>query len=224
MTPMTSLIAACVAFVGSHFLLSHPLRAGLVARLGAQPFLGLYSLISLATFAWMIVAAGNMPDETVLWAAPGWAWAGGSIAMLLGSILFTGSLIGNPALPEAKLTADREPKGVFAITRHPMMWGFALWGFVHIAVWPTPSNVVIGAAIIILALGGSAGQDIKKAKLMGDAWGHWVSRTAFIPFTGSAPVGAWWTGWLPLVGGVALWLIATWAHPMFGAPFVGVWR
>ena len=58
----------------------------------------------------------------------------------------------------------------------------------------------------------------KKAKLMGDAWNAWVSRTAFVPFTGSAPFSAWWPGWVPFLGGLALWLLATWAHPMFGAP------
>ena len=56
MTEMASLIAACVAFVGSHFLLSHPLRAPLVARLGTGPFMGLYSLVALASFAWLVVA------------------------------------------------------------------------------------------------------------------------------------------------------------------------
>lgn len=223
MDPMTSLITACIAFVGSHFLLSHPLRAGLVRRLGARLFMGLYSLVALVTFAWIIVAARNMPPEAPRWIAPGWGWALGSVFMLIGSIFFAGSLIGNPALPEARLAADRAPRGVFAITRHPMMWGFALWGVVHIAVWPTPSNIAIGLSIIVLALGGSAGQDAKKAKLMGDAWDGWVSRTAFIPFTGPAPVAAWWTGWAPLAGGIALWLLATWAHPMFGAPAVGVW-
>ena len=32
------LVAAALAFVGSHFALSHPLRAGLVKRLGAGGF------------------------------------------------------------------------------------------------------------------------------------------------------------------------------------------
>lgn len=223
MTPIASLIAACTAFVGSHFLLSHPLRAGLVARLGAQPFLGLYSVIAIATFVWIVRAAGAVPDEPPLWIAGEWLWALGGVVMLLASMLFIGSLIGNPALPEAKLAAGREPRGVYAVTRHPMMWAFALWGFVHIAVWPTCANIVIGLAIIILALGGSAGQDLKKARLMGDAWAAWVSRTAFIPFTARAPLSAMWPGWAVVAGGAILWLFATWVHAWFGAPAVGVW-
>lgn len=38
------LLIAATAFVGTHFLMSHPLRAPLVSRLGEKGFLGLYSL------------------------------------------------------------------------------------------------------------------------------------------------------------------------------------
>ena len=51
---LTSLLAASIAFVGSHVALSHPLRAPLAARLGEKGFLGLYSLVSLAAFAWLL--------------------------------------------------------------------------------------------------------------------------------------------------------------------------
>ena len=44
---MTMVILAGIAFLGTHFLLSHPLRAPLVARVGEQAFLGLYSLVAL---------------------------------------------------------------------------------------------------------------------------------------------------------------------------------
>ena len=50
------LVAGCVAFVGLHFMMSHPLRAGLVGRLGENGFLGVYSLVSFATLGWAIAA------------------------------------------------------------------------------------------------------------------------------------------------------------------------
>ena len=49
-----------------------------------------------------------------------------------------------------------------------------------------PKALVFDGAIIILALGGSAGQDAKKARLMGEAWHEWTAQTAFIPFTRGA--------------------------------------
>lgn len=220
---MANLIAACVAFVGSHFLLSHPWRDPLVTRLGGKPFLGVYSLVALATFVWIIFAARALPETAPLWLAGEWMWAAASIVMLFASILLAGSFFGNPAMPEVKIDAAKQPRGVFAITRHPMMWGFALWGFVHIAVWPTPGVIVVAATMIILALGGSAGQDAKKARLMGAGWQAWVSRTGFVPFTGPAPLRTMFPGLLPLVLGAAIWLAATWAHQPLATMTIWPW-
>lgn len=225
MDAFTSLIAATIAFVGTHFLLSHPLRAPLVARLGAAGFQGVYSLVALATFAWLILAIRALPPEPLLWTPADWLWIAGAVLMLLASILFVGSLFGNPALPMpgASEAAAAEPRGVFAITRHPMMWAFALWGVVHIAVWPTASNIVVGLGVILLALGGSVGQDAKKTRLNPE-WRGWRDRTAFVPFTGTGSATAWWPGAKMVVGGMLLWLVATWLHAPGGAPGVGVWR
>jgi len=223
MSTMASLVAACVAFVGSHFLLSHPLRAALVARLGARPFLGLYSLVALATFAWIVIAYRAVPLQAPLWVPPDWGWMVASLVMLFAAILLAGSFVGNPAMPEARVS-DWAPRGVFAITRHPMMWSFSLWAIVHGWIWSAPANLVLTSAILILALGGAAGQDRKKAALMGAKWQGWVSRTAFFPFTGRSALGAMWPRWQVLAGGVVLWLVATWAHGPLGGMAVGLWR
>lgn len=63
------LAAASISFVGSHFLMSHPLRADMVRRFGTNGFLGLYSLVSLATFGWMLFEFGRAPKSDVLWPA-----------------------------------------------------------------------------------------------------------------------------------------------------------
>ena len=56
---MMNLVVALAAFVLTHFALSHPLRAPLVARLGEKGFLGLYSLLAFATLAARVVLTGN---------------------------------------------------------------------------------------------------------------------------------------------------------------------
>ncbi|NNM75612.1 MFS transporter [Sphingomonas sp. ID1715] len=222
MGTLAQVIAAAAAFVGTHLAMSHPLRAPLVSRVGEQRFLGLYSLVSFATLGWLIWAMRRMGPEEFLWAAPEWAWLAASIIMLIASILLVGSLIGNPALPGVPPRA-REPRGVFAITRHPMMWGFALWSAAHALVWPQPSVLVLCLAIALLALVGAAGQDAKKSRLQPDFWPEWRRKTGYVPFTGPTPVRAMWPGWGVLLGGVALWLLATWLHPLLSAPPVGVW-
>lgn len=217
---MESLIAAGVAFVGSHFLLSHSLRKPVVGALGERGFMGVYSLVALATFAWVVVAYRAIPAQPLWWIPGDTLWAIASAAMLVGAILFIGSLLGNPAMPGA--SAGREVSGVFAITRHPMMWGFAIWALVHLAVYPTDAHAVLTATILILALVGAALQDRKKEQLVPD-WREWEARTSYWPFAAQIAGRARWTlgDARALLGGLALWLIATWLHP---AAMAGIWR
>ena len=223
---MGALLLAATAFVGTHFALSHPWRGPLIERLGAGKFAGVYSLIAIATFLWLVLAWRAAPSGPLWWTAPEWLWVVASLVMLFASVLFAGSLIGNPALPQpgAGRLAEGRPAGVFAITRHPMMWSFALWALVHLAVWPTPANAVLTAAIALLALGGAAGQDARKRREMGESWKGWQARTGFVPFAavaeGRVAAGAAMPGLLAWIGGIGLWLAATWAHPQL----VGVWR
>ena len=216
MTPQAGLFLSCLAFVGLHFLLSHPLRAPLVRRLGEKGFQGLYSVLALITFGLMIYFYRVIGREVQVWNFGEWVWPIGAALMWLGSILFVGSFLGNPALPGARLERGRAPQGVFAITRHPMMWSFAIWAAVHFAVQGTGKALVFDLTIIFLAIVGSIGQDAKKAKLMGERFHEWVAQTAFIPFT----KGVAWPGMTAFVGGTLLFLVATWLHPM---P-VGIWR
>jgi len=216
LTPQAGLFLSAIAFVGLHFLLSHPLRAPLVAKLGAKGFQGLYSAVALITFGLMIYFYRLLGREPQVWNLGEWVWPVGAILMWLGSILFVGSFLGNPALPGARLDRGKAPQGVFAITRHPMMWGFALWAAVHFAVMGTVKALVFDGAIFFLAIVGSIGQDAKKQKLMGERFHEWTAQTAFIPFTR----GIAWPGTVAFVGGTALFLAATWLHPF---P-VGIWR
>lgn len=215
MTPQAGLFLSVLAFVGTHFLMSHPLRGPLVRSLGEGAFRGVYSLVSLATFGAAIYFYGRIGDEPPLWQLGELAWALGALLMWLASILLVGSFFGNPALPGAR-RQDDGPRGVLTITRHPMMWSFAIWAAVHWALIGTPKAMVLDLSIIVLALGGAAGQDRKKARLHGQNWHDWTARTAFVPFTR----GAGNPGAVVLVGGTLFFLLATWLHPM---P-VGLWR
>ena len=215
MTPQACLLLSAVAFVGTHFLLSHPLRRPLVRRIGELRFRGLYSLIALILFGAMIYFYDAIGREPRLWDYGEPAWIVATILMWIGSILFVGSFAGNPALPGARGPSG-PPRGVFAITRHPMMWGFALWGGTHLLVVGTAKAMVLDGAIIFLALVGAYLQDRKKQALMGESWHEWTAQTGFWPFTRGLPS----PGSFALIGGTVLFLVATWAHPMPA----GLWR
>ena len=220
---MALLIAAATAFVGTHFALSHPLRAPLVARLGEKGFLGLYSLVAVATFAWLVWAFLRVePYGVVEWTGNDEvSWTIASVLTIFALVLFLGSLSKNPALPEAHVgdLAAREPRGVYRVTRHPMMWGFALWALAHAIVAPTPRTIVLCGAVAILALVGAHMQDRKKAALMPE-WDAWRAKTSFLPRWTKLPgagLGLWAVS-------LVLWLAVTWLHVVIAYVPAGIWR
>lgn len=219
---MTPLLLATLAFVGSHFLMSHPLRPVLVARLGERGFAALYSLVALATFAWMILAWPDWLTVGVPWLAPLWWWPIASAIMLFASIMLVGSLIRNPAHPGAARRAMLVPRGVYAITRHPMNWSFILWALVHISLAGDPRNLVVAGGIVILGLFGSIGQDRKKERLLGEPWREWRARTSFVPFAAAVAGRVRWRDTIPgpiaLAGGVILWALVTSYHAPLVSP------
>jgi len=226
MIDSTAVAAACAAFVGSHFLLSHPLRRPLVNTMGETAFLALYSVVAALTLYAISWTYGKAPATRPLWPVGDALWACVTVAMLLASVLLMGSLIRNPALPGSANAGTASAHGVFAITRHPMMWAFAIWGGCHILVYPVARNIVVAAGMIILALAGAALQDRKKAALDPAGWPAWQGKTSYWPFAaiaqGRATVEKF--GAHALGGGLIVWLAATWAHiPIAGWP-AGIWR
>ena len=218
------LALAAFALVGTHLLMSHPLRAPLVARLGERTFLGVYSLVALITLGWLIFAWRAIPDPSPAWVAPLWWWPVASAIMLVASILLAGSLVGNPALPHPG-AAPRDippPRGVFAITRHPMNWSFMIWAAIHASISGSARNLIVAGAIFLLALVGSIGQDRKKARLIGEPWRQWQARTSFVPFVALLQGRASWRtafpGWIALIGGLILWAAATSYHAPLVSP------
>jgi uncharacterized membrane protein len=219
---LAELAVAASAFIGTHFVLSHPLRAPLVRRLGEGGFLLVYSLIALASFGWLIRCFGQTPADMPAWDghAP-LVWALASLLTVVATGLFLASFNRNPALAGAKATglAAATPKGVFRITRHPMMFGIAIWAVAHILIAPTPRGLVLMGTIVLVAVVGSHLQDRKKQALDAENFVPWVRRTPFWPdvrHLGQIGFGIW---------GLALgvWLVATWLHmPLAGEP-AGAW-
>lgn len=225
---MLELAIALIAFIAGHELLSHPLRKPLVAKLGAGGFAGVYSVIAAGTLFWVVTAWKRAAPEQ-MWIAPEWAWGAGSVLMLVAGILFVGSVTTpNPALMGMGAAAAAPPRGVQRITRHPMMWAFAIWALVHATLSGNKATILLCAGIAFLALFGSKMQDGKKRDQLGAGWAAHEAATSYLPFgaqlSGRASWGSINPGIVALAGGIVLWLAATWAHPHLGAPVVGIWR
>jgi uncharacterized membrane protein len=216
-----ALIAANIAFVGSHFAMSHPLRAPMVKALGAGGFQLAYTAVSFATLAWVYFAFLAAPAADLT----GSGEAGWIIATILtwpAMVLLAGSFIGNPALPtpQAEAQTRAEPRGALRVTRHPMMWGIGLWAISHMVLFWSTRTMVTALAMGILALVGARLQDAKKEALMGTAWAEWESKTSYWPRWGRLlSVGA-----VPLLAGTALWIAGSWVHLWRAGIPAGVFR
>src|SRR3546814_11242171 len=127
------------------------------------------------------------------------------------------------------LMLRRPPRSTLTDTLFPYTTLFrsALWAIAHVMVMPTPGQIILSATIVFLALVGSAGQDAKKARLMGDAWRGWAARTSFVPYARQVAGRAPWSDTLPrghaLFGGIVFWIVATWAPGALGAMGAGSW-
>ena len=158
------LLLANVAFVASHFAMSHPLRPAMVRVLGASGFLGVYSLVSFALIFWVATAFKAAPAADLGGSGDaGWLFA--TVITLPAMVLLAGSFAGNPALPDptGKTKVPAEPKGVFRVTRHPMMWGIGLWAIAHVALWWSTRTLITAGAMGVLALLGAYLQEIGRA-------------------------------------------------------------
>lgn len=217
-----NLALAALAFLATHFLLSHPWRAPLVRALGERTFLMVYSLVALGALSWLIIAFDRAPDGPMLW--DGFAtvpWIIGSILTLVAMALLFGSLSGNPALPQAQVAglSARKPTGVFRITRHPMMFGIALWAVAHIIVAPTYRTLIVTVIMLIVALVGSHLQDRKKVRIHDREWRAYIKRTHFWPRPNRLHLLGWNWGF-----GLLGWLAITWIHMSSAGIPAGIWK
>jgi uncharacterized membrane protein len=206
---LITLAAANAAFVGLHFAMSHPLRAPMVKALGAGGFTLAYTLVSFAALGWVALAFRAAPPADLPGSGEA-GWIAASVLTWPAMVLLAGSFVGNPALPTpmAETQARGQPKGVFRVTRHPMMWGIGLWALSHMVLFWSTRTMITAFAMGVLAMVGSKLQDGKKAALMGAAWGEWSSKTSWAPRFGQLfRVGA-----VPLVAGTVLWLVAQGLH------------
>ena len=174
---LNALFAATAAFVGGHFLLSSlVLRRRLTELLGPQGFRAAYSVAVLAAFLWMLAAYRSAPFQAVWTPTSTNAWVPlltMPVALLL---IVCGVSTPNPTMVggEERLTdiggGDPAP-GMLRVTRHPFLWGTALWAASHLAVNGDAASIVLMTGILILSLGGMRHIDLRREATMGGAWG-----------------------------------------------------
>jgi uncharacterized membrane protein len=228
---MALLAIAGLVFLGIHIVPATRLRREAVTRLGEGPYLGLFSLLSLISIWWWVSTFGRTAPDPVLWYYPAWwPWLK-AVLLLFAFILAVGGLSSpNPSVPRGGKLLERPDvgQGIFAVTRHPMMWGLGIWGVAHLVSQPNWRGFWFFGLFAITAIGGALLQDRRKAATYGAGWQRFAAKTSFIPFLavlqGRAKLSLGETGWWRIAVAVILWALMLHLHVrLFGvSPLPGL--
>jgi uncharacterized membrane protein len=185
---MTMLIAAAAFFLAIHFFVSGTrLRDVIVGAIGERPYLGVFSLVSVAAIIWLVMS------YNAAFAAGGEVWwdlgAGvrhlGIIVIAIAFLfVVSGILTSNPAAlgEEGSVAKENVATGILRITRHPFLWGTALWAAFHVAANGDAPSVIFFGTFLVLAVVGTYLIDAKRARKMGAAWEGFAAKTSNLPF------------------------------------------
>jgi uncharacterized membrane protein len=190
---MTLLIAAAAAFVLLHLLVSGTrLRATLTGTMGQGAYMGLFSLVSVGLLAWLgfaFAAARGGAADTVYWNGTS---ATRAIQLVLQLIAFFVVVVGlatpNPTSvrQEGALERPDVAKGMLRVTRHPFLWGVAIWAAGHLLVNGDLAGIVLFGAMLVLAIAGTFSIDAKRRLALGPKWEAFADQTSNVPFAAIA--------------------------------------
>lgn len=187
---MSSLIAASAFFLLIHFGVSGTrLRDVVVARIGEGRFRAVFALASVVGIIWMSAAYARAPTVDL------WDQLAGlqplAFALVLVAFLFIGIGLATPSPTrvgmESKLAQGTDSaRGIVRITRHPFLWGVALWALVHLIANGDLASVILFGSLLLLALGGAPSIDAKRRRSFGDEWNRFAQATSNVPFAAIA--------------------------------------
>jgi len=217
-TPQALLLAMAV-FVGSHFVLSTlAVRAGIVRAIGENGFRLLYSAIAVASLAWVITAYRAAPLLQLWPDPPQLRYLPIALMPFACILVVAGVTTSNVTMFAGERYADgpRPVWGIVTVTRHPALWGIALWSVVHLLANGDAASLILFGGMAILCFGGMAHIDQRRRIALGAAWGPVALTTSVTPFLAAmqgrtsvdwAGIGAW-----RVVGGLALYAALILTH------------
>ncbi len=182
---MLQLILAALFFTGLHFFVAGSrLRGIIIERIGEVPYRVLFSLLSLGGLFWMI-AAYRSAEYIELWSQPQLLKPVAVVLMAAAFLLAVAGLTSPNATTtriDALLRQEEPAQGILRITRHPTLWGIALWALAHLIANGDAASLVFFGSILLLAAAGTASIDAKRKRLFGDRWQQFTQVTSSVPF------------------------------------------
>lgn len=179
---MTQFLIALALFLALHMVPAiPPLRARLIGAMGRRLYLVVYSLASLLALGWLFHAALQL-DFVPLWdPAPWQAWAPLVLTPIGLVFLLAGLISPNPASITLR-KPELKPGAITAITRHPVLWGFALWAGSHLVPNGDLRSLLLFGALFVFAMLGMIITDRRARRRMAEHWADIARTTSILPF------------------------------------------
>ena len=137
---LIALILGAVIFFGAHLFSTFRSRgeAGLRARLGYRPYMGLFTLVSLFSLALFAWGWANMRPWPQLWSPPDWTRHIAQTVMPIALIL---------------LAAAYTPVGwIKQSVKHPMLLAVMVWALAHLCANGDLGAVILFGAFLLYAV------------------------------------------------------------------------
>lgn len=204
---------AMLLFLGSHAITALPrLRNAAIEKFGAASYRTLYSLLSSALFIWLIRATARAPYFP-LWQVAEWQFLVPNLAMPVVCLLIAfGIAAPNPfSLGGRRGGFSSEAPGIAGLSRHPLLWGLAIWALAHIVPNGDLAHVILFGLFASYAIAGTIMFDRRRQKEIGLAtWTLLAAHTSNLPGTALC-AGRWRPQWsalnpIRLGGGVLLYI------------------
>ncbi len=179
---MTQFIVSIVVFFALHSVPAIPaIRQRLIGTLGRRPYLALYSLASLAALAWVFHTAFQL-DYVELWPPAAWqAWFPIVLTPIAFFLLTAGLISPNPTSVSFR-RSDSTPGAIVTITRHPVLWGFALWAPGHMVANGDLRSQMLFGVFALFALFGMLTTEKRNRRRQDPAAETLAKTTSVVPF------------------------------------------
>ncbi|MGQ0587389.1 MAG: NnrU family protein [Gammaproteobacteria bacterium] len=222
---MTNLVLAAVTFAAMHLLISGTrVRGVLAARLGEKAFRGLFSAASAMVLGWLIWAYAQ-ERQPMLTPLTDWRWLSAVLVLVAFTFIVFGLTTPGPTIVggEKLMTREDPARGIHRVTRHPFLWGIALWALVHALFNPDPANLWFFGTFLFVAAAGTFSIDAKREAAYGEAWQRYAQLTSNLPFVAIAQrrnrLALAEIGWLRAGAAIAAYVVLSLLHAgFFGLP------